>query len=59
MSIGLILRNKPIEGSCRTSSALLEKHDLSCEICPNSEENGDLISMATLGTDYKKRKGHQ
>ncbi len=58
LSLSLILKGKPLEGSCKTSDALLKKYDESCSVCPNSAENGDLITLSTLGTNYKEQKKH-
>ena len=60
MFLTTYLSGRKLKGSCGISSEL-EGLDLSCgvcpkveaDVCPSSEENGDLIRMATLGNPRK------
>ncbi len=66
MALGVILQGKKLSGSCGGASEALQNKglDKSCgfcvkkenDVCPSSEDNGELVRLATLGAPNRKKK---
>ncbi len=61
MGIGFLISGKKLAGSCGDDETHA-KLDVSCgpcvkkdsDVCPSSEENGELVALSTLGSPNRK-----
>jgi hypothetical protein len=62
MSVGVLLSGRKLKGSCGIDDDIAEKLELECgscrnqeaDMCPSSEDNGELVQLATLGAPNRK-----